>query len=208
MSGQVKQHPGLNLHREDAETRDQTEEVLFGFWVFLMSDLVLFSLLFATYGTMLHSMAGGPGPKQLFDIRNAGIETVALLLSTFSFGQASLAMKYDDAPGRVQTWLLVTLGLGLVFLGYEIYDFVDMIGKGGPPSRSGYLSSFFALVGTHGLHVTCGCVWIIVMIAQVRMFGLDTLVKTRLLRLGLFWHFLDVMWVGIFSVVYLQGLVG
>jgi len=208
MSGSARRHPGLNLHREDDATMDQTEEVMFGFWFFLMSDLILFSLLFATYGTMIHSLAGGPGPRQLFDVRSAGIETVVLLLSTFTFGQASVVMKYDKEPGRVSAWLVATLLLGLVFLGLEIGDFIGMIGKGAPASRSGYLSSLYALVGAHGLHVTCGCVWIVVMLAQIRVFGLDRLVKTRLLRLALFWHFLDVIWVAIFSVVYLQGLVG
>lgn len=208
MTSQTKRHPGLNLHKEDRQTQEESEEVLFGFWIFLMSDLVLFSILFATYATMTGALAGGPGPHTLFDIKSAAIETLVLLTSTFTFGQASIAMKYDDAAGKVQAWLAVTLLLGLVFLGFEVHDFITMIANGGPATRSGYLSSFYALVGTHGLHVTCGSLWIIVMIAQISVFGLDRLVKTRLLRLALFWHFLDVVWIGIFSVVYLGGIVG
>jgi len=205
MSAHLKNHPGINLDREDAE-KTEAEEVLFGFWVFLMSDLVIFSLLFATLGTMLGSLAGGPGPRQLFDLKSAGIETGALLLSSFTYGMSSIAMKYGNSPRRVQGWLVVTLLLGVVFLGYEVHDFVTMVSRGGGIDRSGYLSSFFALVGTHGLHVTAGSIWLIVMLVQIQVFGLDSLVKTRLLRLGLFWHFLDIVWVGIFSVVYLQGL--
>jgi len=198
-------YPGLNLRRDDASHR-QAEEVMFGFWVFLMSDLVLFALLFATYITMLGGEAGGPGPTALFDITSAAAETGLLLLSSFTFGMASLALRYGQHRILLLLWLAATLGLGLVFLGFEVYDFITMIGKGGVPSRSGFLSAFFALVGTHGLHVTFGSIWITVMMVQVLTFGPDRLGKTRLLRLGLFWHFLDIVWVGVFSVVYLQGL--
>lgn len=204
--GSSSRHPGLNLHQHDPEAHDAAEELLFGFWIFLMSDLVIFSMLFATYGTMLNSLAGGPGPHQLFDLGSTAIETVVLLSSSLSFGMATLAMKYDASARKTGLWIFVTLLLGLVFLGFEIHDFSGMISKGGFPSRSGYLSSFFALVGTHGLHVTVGCIWLVVMLVQLRVFGLDSCVKTRILRLGLFWHFLDIIWVGIFSVVYLLEL--
>ncbi len=179
---------------------------MFGFWVFLMSDFVLFGLLFATYVTMLGATAGGPGPKDLFNLRSAGIETGVLLASSFTFGMASLAMKYRHSRLRLLFWLAVTLILGLTFLGFEVHDFMTMFAGGATPSRSGFLSAFFALVPTHGLHVTIGSLWIVIMMIQVVAFGIDTRVKTRILRLGLFWHFLDIVWVGIFSVVYLAGL--
>ncbi|WP_428393155.1 cytochrome (ubi)quinol oxidase subunit III [Lichenicoccus sp.] len=206
MSATERKHPGLNFGSLDRETHEEAEEVVFGFWVFLMSDLVLFSLLFATYATMLGHEAGGPGPAKLYDIHSAAIETGALLTSSFTFGMASLAMKYSHRLSVVLLWLGITLVLGLTFLGFEINDFITMIGKGGAPSRSGFVSAFFALVGTHGLHVTFGSIWIIVMMVQLVVFGRLGIVKTRLLRLALFWHFLDIVWVGIFSLVYLQGL--
>ena len=198
-------YPGLNLRRDDPD-HEGAEEDVFGFWVFLMSDLVLFALLFATYITMLSGRAGGPGPHDLFDIGSAAIETALLLLSSFAFGMASLALKHGQPRILVLLWLAATLALGLTFLGFETHDFISAIAKGGDPSRSGFTSAYFALVGTHGLHVTFGSIWIAVMMVQVLVFGPDRLGKTRLLRLGLFWHFLDIVWVGIFSVVYLQGL--
>ncbi len=201
-----RKHPGLNFGKLDPETHEEAEEVVFGFWVFLMSDLVLFSLLFATYATMIGHNAGGPGPAALFDIHSASYETGILLVSSFTFGMASLAMKYSHSRNLLLFWLGLTLALGLTFLGFEINDFVTMISKGGPPSRSGFVSAYYALVATHGTHVTFGSIWIIVMIVQVLVFGRLPIIKTRLLRLALFWHFLDIVWVGIFSLVYLQGL--
>lgn len=220
-TGGKRRYPGLNLAHADELAQEQTEEMLFGFWVFLMSDLVLFSLLFATYAAMLGATAGGPGPHALFDIKSAALETAALLLSSFCFGMASLAMNYRSGRGWLLFWLAATLALGLAFLGLEIHDFISMVTKGGGPNRSGLLSAFFALVGTHGLHVTFGSLWIIVMMVQILVFGHDReksgthasgrrrlvdRVQTRILRLSLFWHFLDIVWIGIFSVVYLQGL--
>ncbi len=206
MNAEVVRHPGLNLGSAHREAHAAAEVAVFGFWVFLMSDLVLFGLLFATYVVMLGATAGGPGPKELFDLRSAGAETFVLLTSSFTFGMASLAMKYGHGKARLLLWLLVTLILGAIFLGLEVHDFITMFDKGGVPSRSGFLSAFFALVPTHGLHVSAGAIWIVIMMIQVIVFGVTTPVKTRLLRLGLFWHFLDIVWVGIFSVVYLAGL--
>ncbi len=201
-------HPGINLHETDPEAHEAAEEIVFGFWVYLMSDLVLFALLFATYASMIHATAGGPGPKELFDLKSAGEETGVLLVSSLTFGMASLSMKYEKSRQGLQLWLAVTLLLGLVFLGLEIRDFLELFAKDAGPDRSGFLSAFFALVCTHGLHVTAGCIWIVVMMVQVLVFGIGRDVKLRILRLGLFWHFLDIVWVGIFSVVYLQGLAG
>lgn len=199
-------HPGINLGRTDPEAHREAEETVFGFWVFLMSDLVLFALLFATYATMIGATDGGPGPRDLFEISSAAMETGVLLLSSLTFGMASLAMKYDKRRGRLTLWLLATLILGLVFLGMEMHDFSTMAEKGGVPSRSGWLSSFYALLSTHGLHVAAGCIWILVMIVQIQVFGVRREVKLRIMRLGLFWHLLDIVWIGIFSVVYLGGL--
>jgi cytochrome o ubiquinol oxidase subunit 3 len=199
-------HPGLNLGTTDPKAHRAAEELVFGFWVFLMSDLVLFALLFATYATMIDATAGGPGARDVFELRSAAIETGVLLCSSFTFGMASLAMKYDARPRRLLFWLSVTLILGLLFVGLEVRDFLTMFTKGAVPSRSGFLSAFFVLVPTHGLHVIVGSIWIMVMIAQVLIFGIERDVKLRILRLGLFWHFLDIVWIGIFSVVYLQGL--
>lgn len=206
MTAEACKHPGLNLGAAHRDAHDAAEVAVFGFWVYLMSDLVLFGLLFATYVVMLGATAGGPGPKDLFDLKSTGIETFVLLTSSFTFGMASLALKYGRNRARLLFWLAVTLGLGAIFLAFEVHDFITMFERGGVPSRSGYLSAFFALVGTHGLHVTAGGIWIVVMMVQVAMFGVTTPVKTRILRLGLFWHFLDIVWVGIFSVVYLAGL--
>ncbi|NII10850.1 cytochrome (ubi)quinol oxidase subunit III [Oleiagrimonas sp. C23AA] len=202
-----QKHAGINLKNKDRDTHQQAESPLFGFWVFMMSDAVIFALLFATYGVMMHNTAGGPGTHQSFELKSAFIETVLLLVSSFTFGMASLSMKYR--PERLRHlvgWLIVTLLLGMTFLGFELHDFHSMAGKGAVPHRSGFLSAFFALVSTHGLHVASGCVWTIIMLIQLGVFGLSDQVKTRIMRLGLFWHFLDIIWVGIFSVVYLQGL--
>jgi cytochrome o ubiquinol oxidase subunit 3 len=207
MSAHEMKYPGLKFGAAEPETHAAAEEKVFGFWVFLMSDLLVFSLLFATYATMTGSTAGGPNARDIFDLRSAAIETGVLLTSSFTFGMASLAMKYGASRGRLLLWLTVTLLLGIAFLGLELRDLLATTAKGAPPTRSGFLSAFFVLVPTHGLHVAAGCVWIVVTIAQVLAFGFTREVKTRILRLGLFWHFLDIVWIGIFSVVYLQGLV-
>jgi cytochrome o ubiquinol oxidase subunit 3 len=201
-------HPGLNLGPDHAEAHAQSETIVFGFWVFLMSDLILFGLMFATYASMLNpsGLAGGPGPKDLFVLPSALLGTAVLLASSFTFGLASLAMKYHADTRALRRWLWVTLVLGIAFLGLEAMDLRHMAALGGVPQRSGWLSAFYGLVPLHGLHVAAGCLWILVMLLQLRTFGLSTPVKTRLLRLGLFWHFLDIVWVGIFSVVYLGGL--
>lgn len=206
MSAHELKHPGLNLEHTDPGVHEAAEEMVFGFWVFLMSDLVLFALVFATYASMIGATAGAPGPRDLFELKSAGIETAILLISSFTYGMASLSMKYEVHPRRLLCWLAVTLLLGLVFLGLELRDFFTMFAKGGYPSESGFLSAFFALVPLHGLHVTAGCLWIVMMMVQVVVFGVDRDVKIRLLRLGLFWHFLDIVWIGIFSLVYLYGL--
>ena len=206
MSQQIRRHPGLNLGAAHGTDNDAAETVMFGFWVFLMSDAILFGMVFATYVTSLHSTAGGPGPHDLYDIRSVFIETLLLLASSFTFGMASLALKYKHSKAKLIGWMLVTLVLGVAFLGFELHDFSSMFAKGGVPSRSGFLSAFFDLVPLHGLHVTAGCIWLLALLGQIARYGLDTKTKLGIMRLALFWHFLDIVWIAIFSVVYLAGL--
>ncbi|MGI4733111.1 MAG: cytochrome c oxidase subunit 3 [Janthinobacterium lividum] len=207
MSAAKTSHAGLNLGDTDAAAHEAASSDVFGFWVFLMSDAVIFALLFATYGVMLSATVGGPTPATEYKIEPTLIETVVLLTSSLTYGMASVALKHGAARGRVLGWMGVTLALGLLFLGFELHDFADMAAHGAVPSRSGYLSAFFALVPLHGLHVLAGSLWIVVMMVQLRVFGNDARVKINILRLGLFWHFLDIVWIAIFSTVYLPGLI-
>lgn len=206
MSADEAKHVGLNLGPTDPFTHERAGSDVFGFWVYLMSDAVLFALLFATYGVMRPATAGGPGPADVYEIKSAFIETMLLLTSSFTFGMATIAMKHRLSRLLLLYWLGVTLMLGVCFLGFEIHDFVKMFGEGASPDRSGFLSAFFGLVPLHGLHVAAGCLWIMVMMVQVLVFGLDPRVKINIIRLSLFWHFLDIVWIAIFSVVYLGGL--
>lgn len=201
-------HAGLNLGNHPPAWQARVESDVFGFWVFLMSDAIIFALLFAVFGTMIASTAGAPSPDSQFKIGSAFFETLTLLTSSFTYGMVSLCLRHGVAPRWVGLWLAVTFCLGAVFLTLEIHEFVGMFDAGAAPQRSGALSSFFLLVGTHGLHVTCGLIWILLMGAQIVIHGIDERVKINLIRLGLFWHFLDVVWVAIFSVVYLRGLLG
>ncbi|MFV0376217.1 MAG: cytochrome o ubiquinol oxidase subunit III [Mangrovibacterium sp.] len=188
-----------------ADHHDQSEIKTFGFWVYLMTDLILFSVLFATFAVLGRNYAGGPGAKELFGLPFLFIETILLLVSSVSFGFAMLAMPLGDTK-KVISGLIITGLLGLGFLGMEVYEFAHLIGEGAGPSRSGFLSAFFTLVGFHGLHVASGILWLCVMLFQVSKMGFTTGVKSRMMRLSLFWHFLDIVWVGVFSFVYLLGL--
>ena len=201
-------HAGLNLENHPPEMHQQIESAIFGFWVFLMSDAIIFALLFAVFGTMLQSTAGAPSPDSQFKISAAMSETFVLLTSSFTYGMVSISLKRGLGRGWVAFWLTVTFCLGACFLNGEAHDFIDMFHAGATPESSGALSAFFVLVGTHGLHVTSGMIWILAMGAQIAIHGIDERVKINLIRLGLFWHFLDLVWVGIFSVVYLRGLLG
>lgn len=192
----------MTISPRDAE---RFEEKDFGFWLYLMSDAVIFACLFATYLVMVGNTAGGPVPKDVFELDQAAAETALLLLSSTAFGVAAVALSAGDR-GKVLLWLAVTFLLGAGFIFLEIGEFTGMIAQGAGPDRSGFLSAFFTLVGTHGFHVSVGLVWILVMIAQVSIKGLTAPVASRFMRLGLFWHFLDIIWVVIFSVVYLPGV--
>ena len=207
IGGPQLRHAGLNLEDDPREVREQVESDVFGFWIFLMSDAVLFALLFAIYGTSLGATVGAPGPAQEFKIGSAFIETLLLLTSSFTFGMASIALKRDKRARRLVLWLIATLMLGVAFLAMEGHDFATMAADHATPDRSGFLSAFFVLVGMHGLHVTIGAIWTVVMLLQIAIIGRDEQVKVNLIRLSLFWHFLDVIWIAIFSIVYLQGLI-
>lgn len=202
-STHLKLHPGLNLHHADPDTHHAAQNTIFGFWIFLMSDAIIFALLFATYATMVGRTAGGPTGVDLFNLQSVLAQSALLLTSTLTVGFAALAMKYGDSRRRLTGWLLVTLLLGLGFLALEVRDLASIAGSGAVPQRSGYLSAFFALVGAHGLHVFAACLWLMVLILQVRLIGPTRAVKLRLMRLVLFWHFLDIVWVGVFSFVFL-----
>ncbi|HIG66027.1 MAG TPA: cytochrome (ubi)quinol oxidase subunit III [Methyloprofundus sp.] len=207
MKRQPLLHPGLNLGSTDEYSHDVSEPIIFGFWVFLMADLVLFAILFATYASMsVQGQAGGPTPIDVFDLPSAFIETMLLLTSSITFGMASLALKYKADSLHLVFWLVLTFCLGAGFIGMELRDFWVMIQQGAVPQRSGFLSSFFLLVATHGIHVTAGLFWMLVLLLQLRVFGRTTEVKLRLMRLALFWHMLDIVWVCIFTFVYLFGV--
>jgi cytochrome o ubiquinol oxidase subunit III len=194
------------VHTADAEHPDHAEIRTFGFWIYLMSDLVLFSVLFATYAVIGFNSAGGPTGKELFDIPYLFIETMFLLFSSVAFGFTMIAM-HNDKKQKVILGLIITALLGLGFIGMEIHEFVSMIGEGAGPDRSGFLSAFFTLVGTHGAHVTFGLIWIVTMIGQIAKKGITEGVSSRMMRLSLFWHFLDIVWIGVFSFVYLLHVV-
>ena len=183
---------------------DAGETKVFGFWIYLMSDCILFASLFATYAVLVNGTAGGPSGKDIFDLKFVLVETFLLLFSSITYGMAMIAMNKGKVGG-VNTWLFLTFLFGLGFVAMEIYEFHHLIAEGFGPDRSAFLSSFFALVGTHGLHVTSGLIWIIVLMIQVSKFGLTATNKTRLMCLSLFWHFLDVVWICVFTVVYLLG---
>ena len=184
---------------------DVYEEKAFGFWLYLMSDAVIFALLFATYVVMAPNHAGGPTGKTLFNLSRTFAETMLLLCSSVTFGFATVAVRLGRPP-VVLGWLAATFVLGAGFLALEISEFTGMYAQGAGPQRSGFLSAFFTLVGTHGLHVSMGLIWILILTIQLLAKGLIEPVASRLFRLGLFWHFLDIVWIGIFSIVYLPGL--
>jgi cytochrome o ubiquinol oxidase subunit 3 len=178
--------------------------VPYGFWLFVLSDMVLFSALFATYASLVHATDGGPITNQVFHRDLVAIETIALLVSSFVCGLAMIAAKHANMMWT-QLWLLLTGLLGLVFLSIELYEFASMISEGAGPQRSAFLSAFFTLVGCHGAHVTCGLLWIGTMMAQVWAKGFEPHIMRRLLCLSVFWHALDIIWVAIFTIVYLIG---
>ena len=179
--------------------------VAYGFWIFLLSDIVMFSALFAAYSVLVHATAGGAAGAQLFNQLSVAIETACLLASSFACGLMSLAIN-SKRLADTYFFAALTLVLGAAFLVLEIHEFADMIARGDTPQRSAFLSAFFTLVGCHGLHVATGLIWLTVMMAQVAIKGFRASVERRLLCFALFWHALDIVWVWLFTVVYLMGV--
>lgn len=188
----------------DSGEHHPQQGTLLGFWLYLMSDCLIFAVLFATYAVLGRSYAAGPSGADLFDLPLVAVNTAMLLFSSITYGFAMIAMQ-NGRKGGVLAWLAITGLFGLAFLGLELYEFAHLIHEGAGPQRSAFLSSFFTLVGTHGLHVTFGLIWLVTLMFQVGKFGLVAENKRRLICLSMFWHFLDVVWIGVFTFVYLMG---
>ena len=178
---------------------------LLGFWIYLMSDCLIFACLFATYAVLGRNYAGGPNGAELFDLPLVALNTAFLLLSSITYGFAMLASQKKRLTQTI-VWLGITGLFGLAFLSLELYEFNHLIHEGAGPQRSGFLTAFFALVGTHGLHVTFGFVWLVTLMVQLAKHGLTPENNRRLMCLSMFWHFLDVIWIGVFTFVYLMGV--
>jgi len=176
-----------------------------GFWIYLMSDCLIFGMLFAVFAVLGGNLAAGPGPRDLFELPLVALNTTMLLFSSITYGFAMIAMQKGSKQGLIG-WLLITLVFGLAFLSIEMYEFHHLIEEGAGPQRSAFLSAFFTLVGTHGLHVTFGAIWLVTLLFQVGKHGLTAANQRRLACLSLFWHFLDVVWIGVFTFVYLLGV--
>jgi cytochrome o ubiquinol oxidase subunit 3 len=204
--------PNRDGHRSSSEATGHGEGgpapkrivTAYGFWIFLLSDIIMFSAFFAAYAVLVHATAGGPTGRQLFNLTNAGVETACLLASTFAAGMALTAASVRNALWT-QVSLLVTGLLGFVFITLEVSEFAHMIAHGAGPSRSAFLSAFFSLVGLHGLHVSAGLLWLGTMMAQIWAKGFRADIMRRLLCFTLFWHALDIIWVALFTMVYLLG---
>ncbi|MGH6646123.1 cytochrome o ubiquinol oxidase subunit III [Aquabacterium sp.] len=188
-----------------AEDHHPENGTLLGFWLYLMSDCLIFACLFAVYGVLGRSYAAGPSGADLFDLPLVALNTSMLLLSSITYGFAMLEMNKKHVRATL-VWLGITGLFGAAFLGLELYEFAHLIHEGAGPQRSAFLSAFFTLVGTHGLHVTFGIIWLIVLMVQVGKLGLTHENKRRLMCLSMFWHFLDVVWIGVFTFVYLMGV--
>ncbi|MCF6775966.1 cytochrome o ubiquinol oxidase subunit III [Thiotrichales bacterium 19X7-9] len=203
MSTATMTHDGHIDHHEHHDTGGNT---VFGFWIYIMSDCILFSSLFATFVVMRHNTFGGPTAADLVSIPYVFVETILLLCSSFTYGLAMLS-RYKGNKATVLKWLLLTFILGASFIAMELYEFYHLVLEGNGWYRSGFLSSFFTLVGTHGLHVTIGLIWMVVLMIQVSIHGVNNQTTTKLSCLGLFWHFLDIVWIFVFTIVYLMGAI-
>jgi cytochrome o ubiquinol oxidase subunit III len=179
---------------------------LIGFWIYLMSDALIFATLFATYGVLSTAFAGGPSPREIFELPLVAVNTAILLVSSITYGFAMIAM-HEGKLRQTQAWLVITGLLGIGFVSVELYEFGNLIAEGATPMRSAFLSAFFTLVGTHGLHVSFGIIWLVVMLVQLAQRGLHPDNQRRLQCLSMFWHFLDVVWIGVFTFVYLLGVI-
>lgn len=186
------------------ETNSAEETKVFGFWVYLMTDLIIFSVLFATFAVLQNSTFGGPSGRELFSLPFALAETLILLTSSFTCALATFAISQKQKKGAL-LWFLITFALGLSFLVLEFSEFAHFASRGATPQRSGFLSAYFTLVGTHGLHISVGLLWMFVMMLRIGKARFEPPLVSQLLRLALFWHFLDIVWVFIFTAVYASG---
>jgi cytochrome o ubiquinol oxidase subunit III len=193
------------IYSEGTEHSKIIEIQAFGFWIYLMTDLVLFSAIFASHAVLAHNYAAGPTGKDLFNLPYTFGETMVLLFSSATCGLAMLTLQ-KGRKAQVLLWLAITFFLGLGFIAMEIKEFYQMIQNGHGPEKSAFLSAFFTLVGTHGVHVTFGLIWMATMMGQAAIKGLTMPVRSRLVRFSMFWHFLDIIWIGIFTFVYLMGV--
>ncbi len=202
---QTQQAQGQPLQFYETEEHHPQTGTMLGFWLYLMSDCLIFACLFATYGVLGRSYAGGPTGMELFDLNLIAINTSLLLVSSITYGFAMLQMQANKVKGTM-FWLAITGLLGAGFLGLELYEFHHLIHVGAGPQTSGFWTAFFALVGTHGLHVFFGIVWLVTLLFQLKKHGLIVENKRRVFCLSMFWHFLDVVWIGVFTYVYLMGV--
>ena len=205
-------HAGTAVSETEVPVYFDTDEhghaegsTMLGFWIYLISDSLIFAILFATYGVLSRSYAAGPSPADLFELPLIALNTTMLLLSSITYGLAMLEVE-RRRMGLTLFWLAVTGLFGLGFLSIELYEFGHLIHEGATPQRSAFLSAFFTLVGTHGLHVTFGIIWLVTLMFQLPMHGFIPDNHRRLMCLGMFWHFLDVVWIGVFTYVYLMGV--
>jgi cytochrome o ubiquinol oxidase subunit 3 len=200
----TESHHGTTVDREWSGPASKRIVAGYGFWIFILSDMIMFSAFFATYAVLLGQTAGGPTGHNLFDLRNVAIETALLLASSYTCGMASIA-----ADTRSTTWfqlaMAVTCAFGLGFLTLEGQEFASLVARGAGPTRSAFLSAFFTLVGCHGLHVSAGILWLLTMMAQVFTKGFRPDIQRRILCFALFWHALDIIWIAVFTIVYLLG---
>ncbi|WP_427023638.1 cytochrome o ubiquinol oxidase subunit III [Aureimonas ureilytica] len=201
----IAQDDVLTFYVADEHEHAEGSSTMLGFWIYLMSDCLIFACLFAVYAVLGGAYAAGPSPRDLFDLPLVALNTSMLLLSSITYGFAMLSMAKRDVRS-VQIWLGITGLFGLAFLCIELYEFAHLIHLGATPQRSAFLSAFFVLVGTHGLHVTFGLIWLVTLMFQINQRGLVPANQLRLSCLSLFWHFLDVIWIGVFTFVYLMGV--
>jgi len=199
-------HSNHAVAHDDHEHHDTGGNTVFGFWLYLMTDCILFACVFATYAVLVNHTAGGPSGKGIFELPYVLGETALLLVSSCTYGFAMIA-AHRGFKGQTLAWLAATFVLGAGFIGMELNEFHHLIAEGFGPDKSAFLSSFFTLVGMHGLHVTAGLVWMVIMMLQVSKRGLTDRNNTRLMCLSLFWHFLDIVWICVFTIVYLMGTI-
>jgi cytochrome o ubiquinol oxidase subunit 3 len=199
-------HSNHAVAHDDHAHHDTGGNTVFGFWLYLMTDCILFACVFATYAVLVNHTAGGPSGKDIFELPYVLGETALLLVSSCTYGFAMIA-AHRGFKGQTLAWLAATFVLGAGFIGMELNEFHHLIAEGFGPDKSAFLSSFFTLVGMHGLHVTAGLVWMVIMMLQVSKRGLTDRNNTRLMCLSLFWHFLDIVWICVFTIVYLMGTI-